>query len=137
MCLTHGRSYLHRVIVSRRRHAVVLLLVAVGLVACTDDNGHADPTAAAGSTVTTVAPATTESTVATTVHGSASTGSDLGLSADEEAEFDTALALARCLRDHGIEGLPDPQLSGKGFMLRSEEHTSELQSLRHLVCRLL
>src|SRR5437899_5560226 len=28
--------------------------------------------------------------------------------------------------------------SGFGFwMLRSEEHTSELQSLRHLVCRLL
>src|SRR5262245_64377068 len=24
-----------------------------------------------------------------------------------------------------------------GFLLRSEEHTSELQSLRHLVCRLL
>src|SRR5438045_4460323 len=24
-----------------------------------------------------------------------------------------------------------------GYMLRSEEHTSELQSLRHLVCRLL
>src|ERR1035438_10735152 len=26
---------------------------------------------------------------------------------------------------------------GPRFMLRSEEHTSELQSLRHLVCRLL
>src|SRR5262245_63915866 len=26
---------------------------------------------------------------------------------------------------------------GHGFSLRSEEHTSELQSLRHLVCRLL
>src|SRR5262245_64861025 len=26
---------------------------------------------------------------------------------------------------------------GKDFALRSEEHTSELQSLRHLVCRLL
>src|SRR5262245_56582499 len=25
----------------------------------------------------------------------------------------------------------------QGFLLRSEEHTSELQSLRHLVCRLL
>src|SRR5262245_66121553 len=28
----------------------------------------------------------------------------------------------------------DPQMRGQG---RSEEHTSELQSLRHLVCRLL
>src|SRR5262245_62553567 len=26
---------------------------------------------------------------------------------------------------------------GTGLVLRSEEHTSELQSLRHLVCRLL
>src|SRR5258705_8287964 len=26
---------------------------------------------------------------------------------------------------------------GEGAVLRSEEHTSELQSLRHLVCRLL
>src|SRR5205814_6284945 len=31
---------------------------------------------------------------------------------------------------------PDPLPSG-GPHLRSEEHTSELQSLRHLVCRLL
>src|SRR5262245_66564062 len=34
-----------------------------------------------------------------------------------------------CARDHG--------LGGAGHALRSEEHTSELQSLRHLVCRLL
>src|SRR5262245_65724210 len=27
--------------------------------------------------------------------------------------------------------------SGQGHVTRSEEHTSELQSLRHLVCRLL
>src|ERR1035438_9231794 len=41
---------------------------------------------------------------------------------------------------------PSPQIAtsptvcmsrGTSFMLRSEEHTSELQSLRHLVCRLL
>src|SRR5437899_5195447 len=34
----------------------------------------------------------------------------------------------------------DPSASGAGFSApgdRSEEHTSELQSLRHLVCRLL
>src|SRR5262245_64757650 len=29
------------------------------------------------------------------------------------------------------------QYSGRGIGVRSEEHTSELQSLRHLVCRLL
>src|SRR5471030_3551662 len=32
---------------------------------------------------------------------------------------------------------PAPQLQVTTSMLRSEEHTSELQSLRHLVCRLL
>src|SRR5262245_62883317 len=32
-----------------------------------------------------------------------------------------------------VEGLGE----GFGFAKRSEEHTSELQSLRHLVCRLL
>src|SRR5262245_50583619 len=34
---------------------------------------------------------------------------------------------------------PGPTLgdTGTGMLLRSEEHTSELQSLRHLVCRLL
>src|SRR5262245_64513914 len=30
-----------------------------------------------------------------------------------------------------------PRCSGPGSPTRSEEHTSELQSLRHLVCRLL
>src|SRR5262245_62894273 len=39
---------------------------------------------------------------------------------------------------HGIEAKPEPTI---GELLeacqRSEEHTSELQSLRHLVCRLL
>src|SRR5262245_62711911 len=34
------------------------------------------------------------------------------------------------------EGL-DQETLGKLYLLRSEEHTSELQSLRHLVCRLL
>src|SRR5437899_5085423 len=30
-----------------------------------------------------------------------------------------------------------PNIAGGGALTRSEEHTSELQSLRHLVCRLL
>src|SRR5262245_63553392 len=34
----------------------------------------------------------------------------------------------------GVIAVPIPQRQGH---LRSEEHTSELQSLRHLVCRLL
>src|ERR1039458_1632158 len=36
-----------------------------------------------------------------------------------------------------IPGAYEVTVSQKGFNLRSEEHTSELQSLRHLVCRLL
>src|SRR2546422_5210625 len=31
----------------------------------------------------------------------------------------------------------DPVRHGEGFIVRSEEHTSELQSRLHLVCRLL
>src|SRR5262245_63914620 len=41
------------------------------------------------------------------------------------------LALARRLRPRGIIGFAPPGLA------RSEEHTSELQSLRHLECVLL
>src|SRR5258705_4996607 len=33
--------------------------------------------------------------------------------------------------------LPDQQAEKLALLRRSEEHTSELQSLRHLVCRLL
>src|SRR5205814_10136750 len=32
-------------------------------------------------------------------------------------------------------GQPDSALGGELVQMRSEEHTSELQSLRHLVCR--
>src|ERR1035441_877275 len=43
--------------------------------------------------------------------------------------------LARIAGDEGNGGLV--RSSGDGVVARSEEHTSELQSLRHLVCRLL
>src|SRR3712207_7597923 len=36
--------------------------------------------------------------------------------------------------DHGVGA---PHLLGHGLLLRSEEHTSELQSRQYLVCRLL
>src|SRR5262245_63750660 len=42
---------------------------------------------------------------------------------------------AGCHRVKGVGGRLGPDLSRIG--VRSEEHTSELQSLRHLVCRLL
>src|SRR5437899_6809378 len=46
-----------------------------------------------------------------------------------------ALPICRVLRGRRIP-LPE-HLGGPRHPLRSEEHTSELQSLRHLVCRLL
>src|SRR5205823_14139190 len=48
------------------------------------------------------------------------------------------------LREHGLADLEEPQhgelralLARELFAARSEEHTSELQSLAYLVCRLL
>src|SRR2546425_7735731 len=46
---------------------------------------------------------------------------------------DAASRLARLERDLGAERLAGPD----GALVRSEEHTSELQSLAYLVCRLL
>src|SRR5205814_7271437 len=45
-----------------------------------------------------------------------------------------ARTLPRCGNSTGVGGGGTP---GEVVHLRSEEHTSELQSLRHLVCRLL
>ena len=39
------------------------------------------------------------------------------LSADEEAEFETEAEFAQCLRDQGLEGYPDPQVSESDYML--------------------
>src|ERR1039458_10721918 len=46
---------------------------------------------------------------------------------------DTSSARPRAAHNAGSDTVP----SGYGTAVRSEEHTSELQSLRHLVCRLL
>src|SRR5262245_65379852 len=40
-------------------------------------------------------------------------------------------------RQVGADDLPTLPAVGRDMQIRSEEHTSELQSLRHLVCRLL
>src|ERR1035441_10764614 len=46
--------------------------------------------------------------------------------------------LHRALADGEFRGAHKPGLDAEeGLQHRSEEHTSELQSLRHLVCRLL
>src|ERR1039458_3061288 len=54
------------------------------------------------------------------------------------ARWATRLAqLSLLLRRFPRSSLFGPRLLGCGFLHRSEEHTSELQSLRHLVRRLL
>ena len=42
---------------------------------------------------------------------------DHDLSAEEEAAFNVEVEFAHCMRDHGIEGLPDPQVTDDGFVL--------------------
>src|SRR5262245_62573752 len=57
--------------------------------------------------------------------------------AEFEAVFGAGLVLARDRKTgERLGGLLHPAVRGF-FSQRSEEHTSELQSLRHLVCRLL
>src|SRR3712207_432636 len=40
-------------------------------------------------------------------------------------------------RHNAVDGRPQPAALDQGLGLRSEEHTSELQSRQYLVCRLL
>jgi hypothetical protein len=49
--------------------------------------------------------------------GDASAGSDRELSAEEEAEFETESEFARCMREQGIDGFPDPQVTENGYKL--------------------
>jgi Pectinacetylesterase len=59
-------------------------------------------------------PAATESTAQT---GSVNATVDRDLSAEEQAAFQVEVEFARCMRDHGIEGLPEPRLTEDGFVL--------------------
>jgi Pectinacetylesterase len=49
--------------------------------------------------------------------GDAGAGSDHDLSEEQEAEFKTEVEFARCLRDEGLEGYPDPQISDSGYIM--------------------
>src|SRR2546425_7209414 len=53
--------------------------------------------------------------------------------AHRHADADFMGALLHGIRDHSVQ----PQNSASAWRWRSEEHTSELQSLAYLVCRLL
>src|SRR5947199_6003445 len=72
------------------------------------------------------------------------TGEDLPGYGHQVLAHGGALAIVRCRRvAPAVMKIPTPTLTlalslqGEGEGRRSEEHTSELQSLRHLVCRLL
>ena len=45
-----------------------------------------------------------------------SAGSGHDLSSGQEAELETEMEFARCMRDQGIEGFPDPQVNESGLM---------------------
>src|SRR5258705_9562789 len=57
--------------------------------------------------------------------------------ADQGSEFDDGLGSGQAPAGAGDVHAVFDQVSACAFDDRSEEHTSELQSLRHLVCRLL
>src|ERR1035441_10723734 len=62
------------------------------------------------------------STTSSSASASAAAGGGAS-SGSSSSTYEARLNYAKCMRSHGVN--------------RSEEHTSELQSLRHLVCRLL
>ena len=74
------------------------------LVACSDDDRSDDGADAAAATTTTTTAATT-------------TTSAPALSAEEQAALEIELEWTQCLRDNGIEGLPDPHVNEDGFIL--------------------
>src|SRR5262245_57811698 len=57
--------------------------------------------------------------------------------AEVETEMKDVLAKSEALRAKLTGMIEDDVKAFDAVMARSEEHTSELQSLRHLVCRLL
>src|SRR5262245_63313890 len=59
---------------------------------------------------------------------------------NEVIALDTAARKVKWRYEHPDRKFPfysSPAVIGATVLIRSEEHTSELQSLRHLVCRLL
>ena len=59
-------------------------------------------------------PAATEPTPPS---GSIGAETPFDLSAEEQAAFNVEVEFAHCMRDHGVEGLPEPQVTEDGFVL--------------------
>ena len=94
----------HRPLRPRARPITRLAAFALAglFAACSDDGGSDD---SADDSTTTSAAATTTTTAAPE------------LSAEEQAAFETEVEWTRCMRDNGIEGLPDPQVNEDGFLV--------------------
>ena len=84
--------------------ATLAALVITGLLAACSDDDRSDDRAEATNTT-----ATSTTTAATT--------SVPELSAEEQAAFGTEVEWTQCMRDNGIEGLPDPQVNEDGFVV--------------------
>jgi hypothetical protein len=80
--------------------ATLAALALAGLLAACSDGGDSADNADAATTTTTTTTTTAPE-----------------LTRQEQAEFDTASEFARCIRDQGIEGFPDPQIDENGYML--------------------
>ncbi len=71
--------------------------------------------------------------------GYARAGSENDLSAEQQAELETEVEFARCLRDQGLEDYPDPQVSESGYLLvgvpfgASEEWQAAQDACMHVV----
>ena len=89
--LRHRRSRTQRLLIA----TFAALTLAALLTACSSDDDGSDDGAAS---VTTTAAAAE-------------------LSAEEEAALDTEVKWNQCMRDNGIQGLPDPQVTEDGFLL--------------------
>jgi Pectinacetylesterase len=92
--------------------AATAALIAVGAGLTTV--GPATATAPPTSEPARSEPAASEPTLPS---GSVGADADHDLSAEEEAAFNVEIEFAHCMRDHGIEGLPDPQVTEDGFVL--------------------
>ena len=98
MCPTRRRSTVASVTYTQRLLiATVAVLILAGLLtACSGDDDGSDDSAASITTTTAAAPE---------------------LSAAEAAALDLEVKWNECMRDNGIQGLPDPEVTEDGFLL--------------------
>ena len=75
-------------------------LTLAGLFAACSDDGGSD-----------------ESAASTTIAATTTTTSVYELSAEEQVALETEVKWTQCMRDNGIEGVPDPQVNEDGFLL--------------------